>query len=41
MTPDFCKTYFNMQGVEILDMKTEQLHEIEKEIAPIIEAEEY
>ena len=24
MTPNFCKTYFNMQGVEILEEKEEK-----------------
>ena len=25
MTPNFCKTYFNMQGVEILEEKEEKI----------------
>ena len=29
MTPNFCKTYFNMQGVEILEEKEEKI--VEKE----------
>jgi hypothetical protein len=41
MTPNFCKTYFNMQGVEILGMKTEQTKKENKPIAPIIVAKEY
>lgn len=41
MTPKFCKTYFDMQGVEILGMKIEQAHENKKSIAPIIVAKEY
>ena len=41
MTPNFCKTYFNTQGVEILGKKIEQTHEVNKPIAPIIVAKEY
>lgn len=41
MTPNFCKTYFNMQGVEIIGMKIEQKHENKKRVAPIIVAKKY
>jgi hypothetical protein len=40
MEPNFCKTYFDLQGVEILGMKIEQTHENKKPIAPIIVAKE-
>ena len=35
MTPNFCKTYFNMQGVEIFEEKKEN-----KVIEPIIIVED-
>ena len=41
MEPNFCKTYFDIQGVEILGMKIEQEKNNEKPIAPIIVAKEY
>lgn len=31
MTPNFCKTYFNMQGVEIFEEKEEKVVEKEKD----------
>jgi hypothetical protein len=41
MTPNFCKTYFDTQSVEIIGMKIKQTKKEEKPIAPIIVAKEY